>query len=527
MRDRAVTFVLAILALLFFVGLYTEPKRQQQTTSANTADQGEQGLAAFFQWLKTRDTPVLSYRKRWFELIQSHPMGHALISHAAYEQQVEADASWQGAPKAYVELRETEGIVAWVAAGNSLIVPVNYIDVDRRNYQERFSSRNEIGDSLNLLRAFGWEAHARLEAKLQPRDESFADLQDNNTSSPEKLSKDRDQPTLTAEEKADLISLGAERAQVNHQLLMRLPGDKDQGLAIERLSYERQGLIPPFELRKRFDRREQCLDEEIATEPRDYSEDRITDDGETIAVDEEECFAKGLHQWQPLLYADLPADAAAAISSTTTTPVGWWLPFGRGKLIVLAYGGLFRNNALANADNARAGEQLLRWAAPNGQILFDDYRYGLSEIYDPEAFFRDSRFWMCMGILALLWLIYAVGRSTRMLPVRLPRQRPSTARFANMLSAFFARQLSDREAAELLIEQFLLQNRARFGFSREHIQHHRAMVWDRLTQLLQLPSDIERIQSLADGRDNVALSALLGKIELQIEQTPHLAIVIS
>ena len=58
MRDRALSLALAVLAILLFAGIFIEPKPQLSHSMASSLDQGEQGFAAFFQWLKARNVPV-------------------------------------------------------------------------------------------------------------------------------------------------------------------------------------------------------------------------------------------------------------------------------------------------------------------------------------------------------------------------------------------------------------------------------------------------------------------------------------
>jgi hypothetical protein len=158
-----------------------------------------------------------------------------------------------------------------------------------------------------------------------------------------------------------------------------------------------------------------------------------------------------------------------------------------------------------------AAEVLLRhFVKPGGLILFDDYHYGLSNIYDPDALLKDPRLYKTLAIAAIFWLLYAVGRSRRLLPVRPPNPQPSSASFATAISDFYARQLSDVELAQALVQHFLAQARRLFGLANSD----EAAVWARLQREQKLDAAaLSQAQTLRDGSDNVRLTRLLTGLE--------------
>ncbi|MBA1148199.1 DUF4350 domain-containing protein, partial [Ectothiorhodospiraceae bacterium WFHF3C12] len=91
-------------------------------------------------------------------------------------------------------------------------------------------------------------------------------------------------------------------------------------------------------------------------------------------------------------------------------PALWWLARGRGTVIVSAYTGLFSHGALAEADNARFAANLVNGLlSAKGRVIFDDYRFGLEQGYDPEAFYGDPRLHVTLLFIAAFWVLYAVG----------------------------------------------------------------------------------------------------------------------
>ena len=150
---------------------------------------------------------------------------------------------------------------------------------------------------------------------------------------------------------------------------------------------------------------------------------------------------------------------------------------------------------------------------PGGVVLFDDYRYGLSSIYDPDALLADPRLYKTLGVVAVLWLLYAVGRSRRMLAVRVPEPRPSSATFARAISDFYARSLSNPEMAEALGAHFLGSARRAYGISGTD-----AEVWARLKREGGLDTTAvnaaEKLSFGSDsGRDNSQMTTLILALE--------------
>lgn len=115
----------------------------------------------------------------------------------------------------------------------------------------------------------------------------------------------------------------------------------------------------------------------------------------------------------------------AAMQKTDSAAI-WQGKFGEGQIITVGSGTLLTNRMIASADNRIFVANLVRHNLGYGAtVVFDDLHQGLSNIYDPDAFFSDSRLHYTVYFIIGLWLLYIVGSSTRLvdppemaLPVR-------------------------------------------------------------------------------------------------------------
>ncbi len=134
----------------------------------------------------------------------------------------------------------------------------------------------------------------------------------------------------------------------------------------------------------------------------------------------------------------------------------WQMKAGGGQIMLLLTPDVFSNTYLNHADNARFLSNLLRQSlTPKGRLLFDDYHFGLSDLYDPEHFFKDERLHQTLGFLGLLWLFYVIGYTKRLAPVRTPAVKLSASGFIDVMAGFFARRLNQHLLAEALVKYLL------------------------------------------------------------------------
>lgn len=142
----------------------------------------------------------------------------------------------------------------------------------------------------------------------------------------------------------------------------------------------------------------------------------------------------------------------------------WQARIGKGTAWISAYADLFGNVSLGQPDNARLLGNLVHASlAPDGVVLFDDIHQGLSDLYDPEAFYEDSRVSHTLWFVIALWLIYIVGRSNRLAPLHPGHDGPQAVDFTRAVGGLFARRVSPARVAGGLLTSFFNEVRAGHG----------------------------------------------------------------
>lgn len=135
----------------------------------------------------------------------------------------------------------------------------------------------------------------------------------------------------------------------------------------------------------------------------------------------------------------------------------WELPRGEGRILVNASSSFFSNRMLGEADNARFFSNIMAWhLSPGSAVIFDDFHQGLSQLYDPEDFYADPRLRNTLWFILGFWLLYLVGGSARLAPLR---KRLKVAHQADLVAAtgsLMSRKLHDSEAGRAMVENWVL-----------------------------------------------------------------------
>lgn len=185
----------------------------------------------------------------------------------------------------------------------------------------------------------------------------------------------------------------------------------------------------------------------------------------------------------------------------------WQLNAGSGRIVLLLTPDLFSNSRLGRADNARfIGNLLDQSLAPDGRLLFDDYHFGLSELYDPEHFFKDERLHNTLACLGIFWLLYLIGYTTRLAPVRPPIIQLSSRDFIQVTAEFFARRLTKAVLAEALVKHLLADIHHRRRLRDE------AEVWHWLAQHGRVTGEQLRLLKKALNGQRISLFRLSNTI---------------
>jgi hypothetical protein len=192
----------------------------------------------------------------------------------------------------------------------------------------------------------------------------------------------------------------------------------------------------------------------------------------------------------------------------------WLLPVGKGWIYLSAFPDLLGNGVLKQQDNARWFTNLIsHTVSDSGYVIFDDYHFGLSDLYDPEAFFADERLHNSLLFIGAFWLIYALGRSPRLAPVRNRSIKPASRDFIEAMAGFFTRRIKPDTIAHELATRLLedigthtqLSGDALWNWLHDHpdisqrdIQrlHKASRRTPGKTRLIQLTRTINRIQKV-------------------------------
>ena len=160
--------------------------------------------------------------------------------------------------------------------------------------------------------------------------------------------------------------------------------------------------------------------------------------------------------WLPDLQASEQFIVRLAYESTENVDMLWQVPRGQGRVILSASSSLLSNEMLGKSDNARFFGNVIAWhLAPGGAVLFDDMHQGLSDLYDPEAFFADARLHNTLWFILVFWLLYLLGGSGRLGSGSQTADAPREADLVAASGRFMERKLNRGEAGRAMIDSWL------------------------------------------------------------------------
>jgi hypothetical protein len=144
----------------------------------------------------------------------------------------------------------------------------------------------------------------------------------------------------------------------------------------------------------------------------------------------------------------------------------WQIPIEEGQIIVAAVGSLLANHLVADSDTDRLLANILQHhLAPAGAVLFDDMHQGLTVLYDPSAFFGDSRLHATLLFLLAAWLVYILGTSNRLAPPAPVSAAPRQTDLLGAVGGFFARRLDRVDLGRLLLDDWFREIRRSRGLA--------------------------------------------------------------
>ncbi|MEM7096944.1 MAG: DUF4350 domain-containing protein [Pseudomonadota bacterium] len=179
----------------------------------------------------------------------------------------------------------------------------------------------------------------------------------------------------------------------------------------------------------------------------------------------------------------------------------WQVHWGSGSVVIVGMASLFSNRDIAKADNARFLNNIVDLhLGEDGQFIFDDYHQGLSTLYDPDAFFADSRLWWTVLFALGFWAVYMVGSSVRLVDPDQKISDPQQGDLVKALGGFMTRKLTAVDTGRLMIDEWLSELEAK-GLITEPDE----TVWSKLRNLPLLDKHILKLieadaATLADNK---------------------------
>lgn len=147
----------------------------------------------------------------------------------------------------------------------------------------------------------------------------------------------------------------------------------------------------------------------------------------------------------------------------TDAPAFWQIRVGQGTGWISRYGSLLGNASLGDGDNAQLIANIVSATVlAGGKVIFDDMHQGVSDLYNPDVFFKDRRLHYTLLILVGFWLLYLVGRSNRLAPLNVSPRGARVADFTRAVGGLYARRLSSASVAQELAKRFFNEVRRRY-----------------------------------------------------------------
>lgn len=149
-----------------------------------------------------------------------------------------------------------------------------------------------------------------------------------------------------------------------------------------------------------------------------------------------------------------------AVDAASAEPAAWQIPLDEGSILLLASGSLLANHLIADADAPRFVRNLIGYhLGAGGAFVFDDMHHGLTTLYDPAAFYSDSRVHATLAFVIAAWFVYLLGSTNRIAPIRPERAEARQADLLAGVGGFMARRLDPRETGLMLFEDWFREIR--------------------------------------------------------------------
>jgi hypothetical protein len=393
MNERLTTAGGVLIALLLVVGLFVQQPPESPISLPTSVESGPNGYLGLVRWLEGAGVAVASSRLRFDQLSEISALGSVLIITAPHQRRIRSD--------------EFEPLRKWVESGNTLLV-LAALD-DTPDWSLVADTSTFITD-LERLTGTTFEA-------ATPETVTLETATIGTASSPEEVSNENatQDPGYTETDAMDADNVGADTIEEGELLMLGEVGKTTKSHFIPAL-----------------------IDHPLT---RNIEELTAWSDS-TASI------------WRPTIESPSPGRGFLT-EPTSSLAAAWTRAQGSGYIITIAAGSIFNNRALGEADNRILLANLVRWhLRGDGKVIFDDLHQGLSKLYDPEAFFSDSRVGISVLFILVFWFVYMIGTQNRMIPVQYPRQVPRQGNFVRAMGGFLARKLQVNSAAKLMFDRW-------------------------------------------------------------------------
>lgn len=456
MKDRLITLVLALGALVLFYALFfPKPAPEDDSTVLPVSTETKaDGYQALWRWLQDQHIPVASVRERYDRLTKygSTSTGNVLL--ATLPQQLPARPD------------EMEQLDEWIERGNTLVVMAALDDTPEWALRADATFIDVLGRMTRLKFSTGGASSSSSESATEEQESDVGDDQDADAASDD------------TQESSSNSSGTANSKQSFKEAFEKL-------LNPERSSIEQNGSHPLLAGVQSV----ATLSEFPASRWRAGSMD-------AAAI---------------LVIGKRAADDSDKTSETGTDAVLWLKRQSKGQIIVCAFATPFTNRLIGAADNARLFANILAWSrSPAGAVLFDDAHQGLVSYYDAKAFFADPRLHRTLLWILLLWLLFVLGWQ-RFRP-QVDHWNPvDVTTFIKVTGGFFAGSLSAAATGQRLFENFFNRLRRRLALPEDG-----QPVWEWLAEQASITNhelhDLQRLYAVTQRGKRVDLMQLQNRL---------------
>jgi hypothetical protein len=423
MRERSITFLLALAALAAFYGLWLGPSPSLDPDAdiarPTSAERRGNGYAGLFEWLQRSGVDVRSFRERYTKLpeLEAPLRGNLMVLSLPAVEVFHSD--------------EFSALDQWVRRGNTLLINAALLD------QPGWAARRSSGAVVEIesLTSIEFETRKAREARLDNIPLSQRVREADARDAQRKEGDDEEYEEDDAASDTDLLD-------VPEKLVLTATGPHALLNGVKTLELETDYAATEWSLRIPYDNFVLTL-------------------------------ARG-------------ADGEGALFEQQV---------GAGRVLLSAGGTLFTNRALGNADNAQLFANIVSTrVAPQGVVLFDDLRQGLSANYDPARFYRDPRLFKTVFVLLGLWLVWVLG-STRLRAPAIVVHDPSEAELVQRAGGLIARAVQPHYTALRLFDQFFTRV-ARYARREGGHSDERGELWQWLERHAAIrPQELDRLKS--------------------------------